>query len=528
MREVDRLTTERLGISQLTLMENAGTKTSDCIWRFVAGRENVRVCVLCGKGNNGGDGFVVARHLKHAGVAVQVLLFGRVEDVHGEAAANLAHWRDGNQIECVNSIADWERLWPNVSAATVIVDALLGTGLRGAPSGPIAQAISDINKLSRNATAPAPALILAVDTPSGLPSDGEGAAGPVLFAHRTVTFTAPKIGQLLGPQADTCGALQVVHIGSPASLVEETGKSAIPWLEPSEFSSLPLVRSWDSNKGKFGHALLVAGSTGKSGAAVLAGLAALRSGAGLVTIAVPAQVQPVIAAAHPEYMTEILETTADGAIESESFGRPNFTRIAYGKSVIAVGPGLGIEPETRQFIVSLVRQTELPIILDADGLNAFDGRSDELSNRKTPFLAVTPHPGEMARLLGVTTPEVQKERVRAALDSAKRWNAHVILKGFHSLIASPTGELFVNTTGNPGLAKGGSGDVLTGILAALTAQFGTKDWPRTLALGVYLHGIAADLLATYEDDISGILGSEVANEVPAARDWLLRELRFGS
>lgn len=529
MREVDRLTTERFGISQLELMENAGRKTAGAVRRIMAGREAVRVCVLCGKGNNGGDGFAVARDLKEAGLAPQVLLFGRVDEVRGDAAMNLARWRDaGNKIEIVAETADWERLWPSVSSATVIVDALLGTGLRGAPAGAIARAISDINRLSRNCTAPTPALILAVDTPSGLPSDGEGAAGPVLFAHRTVSFTAPKIGQLLSPHAEACGAIDVVQIGSPGSLVEETGKSAIRWIDPKEFDSLPLVRPCNSHKGRYGHALLVAGSTGKSGAAVLAGLGALRAGAGLVTIATPGPVQATLAAAHPEYMTEALESTADGAIATNNLHSGNFNRIAEGKTVLAIGPGLGTDSETREFIAALLQETALPVILDADGLNAFVGRANLLRDRKTQFLAITPHPGEMARLLGMSSADVQADRQRIALESAKRWNAHVVLKGFHTLIASPSGQLFVNTSGNPGLAKGGSGDVLTGVLAAMTAQFGATDWLRALALGVYVHGLAADLLAVEGHDPSGMLASEVAEHVPAARAWVLGESQSGA
>ena len=257
-------------------------------------------------------------------------------------------------------------------------------------------------------------------------------------------------------------------------------------------------------------------------------MGALRAGAGLVTIATPDPVQATLAAAYPEYMTESLESSADGAIAENNLHSGNFSRIAEDKTVLAAGPGLGTAPETREFIAGLVHQTALPLILDADGLNAFSIRVNTLHDRKTPFLAITPHPGEMARLLGTTTAEIQNDRVRFALESAKRWNAYVVLKGFHTLIASPHGQLFVNTSGNPGLAKGGSGDVLTGILAALTAQFGTDDWPRVLGLGVYLHGIAADLLARDDEDPSGMLASEVAQEIPAARDWLLRTLRFGA
>ena len=528
MREVDRFTTERYGIPSLQLMENAGRKVADAVRRGVAGRENVRVSVLCGKGNNGGDGFVAARYLKEAKLATRVLLFGKPEEVVGDAAMNLARWRDaGNKIEPVVGEGDWDRVLPEVGSAAVIVDALLGTGLRGAATGVIARAISDINRLSRNATLPRPALILSVDTPSGLPADGDALAGPVLFAHRTVTFTAPKIGQLISHHAECCGALQVVQIGSPADLIEELGKGALRWLGLDEFASLPLVRGADGHKGKYGHVLLVAGSAGKSGAAALSGLGALRVGAGLVTIAVPAQAQLPVTAAHAEYMTEVLESTADGAISKNNLDSGVLARIAEGKTVLGVGPGLGTHPETQEFIARLTAESDLPVILDADGLNAFAGRSELLSRRKNPFLAVTPHPGEMARLLGTTTAKVQENRVAAALDSAKKWNAHVILKGFHTLIASPDGKLFVNTSGNPGLAKGGTGDVLTGILSALTAQFGTTDWVRVLALGVYLHGVAADLLAAENEDVSGMLASEVANAVPRAGEWLLREIRFG-
>jgi len=529
MREVDRLTTERYGIPSLQLMENAGRKVADAIWRVVAGRDSVRVCVLCGKGNNGGDGFVAARYLKEAGLTTRVLLFGKPEDVLGDAATNLARWRDaGNKIEPIVGEEDWDRVLPEAGAATVIVDALLGTGLRGSAGGVVARAISDINRLSRNATLPRPVLILSVDTPSGLPADGDPPAGPVLFAHRTVTFTAPKVGQLILQNAESCGALEVVRIGSPADLIEEIGKGELRWLGPDEFVTLPLVRGADGHKGKFGHVLLVAGSAGKSGAAALSGLGALRAGAGLVTIAVPAQAQIPVTAAHAEYMTEVLESTADGAISKNNLDRGSLARIVAGKTVLAVGPGLGTHPETQEFIARLTAESELPVILDADGLNAFAGRPEQLRRRKTSFLAITPHPGEMARLLGTTTARVQEDRVAAALDSAKKWNAHVILKGFHTLIVSPDGKLFVNTSGNPGLSKGGSGDVLTGILAALTAQFGTADWARVLALGVYLHGVAADLLAAEGEEVSGMLASEVAGAVPGARGWLLKEIRFGA
>ena len=527
MREVDHLTTERYGIPTLQLMETAGRKAADAVWRTVAGLENVRVCVLCGRGNNGGDGFVVARHLKSAKIAVRVLLFGKLEEVRGDAAINLNRWlKDENRIEVIDDVADWERIWPEVCSFTVFVDALLGTGLRGAASGMIGRTINDLNQFSRNATAPRPAFILAVDTPSGLPSDGEAASGPVLYAHWTVTFTAPKIGQLVSPKAEACGVLEVVSIGSPPELVEATGKSGLRCASPDEFASLPLIRAATSHKGTFGHALLVAGSSGKSGAAVLAGLACLRTGAGLTTIATPDAVQSTIASVHPEYMVEALASTESGTIAFANSFSGRFGRILEGKTVLGIGPGLGTHRETQQAIQQIVRETPLPTILDADGLNAFAGKPDLLKDRKSPFLAITPHPGEMARLLGTTSASVQADRLKAASEAAHKWNAHVILKGFHTLIVAPDGRTWVNPSGGPALGKGGSGDVLTGVLAALTAQFGTDDWLRVLALGVYLHGVAADMLSRDEEP-SGILAHQVAQMVPAAREWLLREIQFG-
>lgn len=527
MREVDRLTIERCGISGAQLMETAGGKAMDALWRVVADRESVNICVLCGRGNNGGDGFVVARLLKEEKKKPRVVLFGKPEEVRGDAAANLKKWLDsGGKIETIDSEPEWRKLWPELLDCNVFVDAMLGTGLKGPATGPIAVAIHDINRLSQNATLPHPAFILAVDTPSGLPSDGEPTAGPVLSAHCTVTFTAPKLGQLISAASSACGVLEVVTIGSPDSLVEETGKSPLRWAGSQEFASLPLVRAADSHKGKFGHVLVVGGSTGKSGAAVLAGYASLCAGAGLTTVATPDSVQQIVASAHPEYMTEPLASTSRGTIAHSNIASGRFENILPGKTVLAIGPGSGLESETQDVVRHLVQHVPHPMILDADGLNAFAGLLDALRDRKSEFLCVTPHPGEMARLFGISNAEVQSDRVKAATEAAKRANAYVILKGFHSVLAAPDGRVWVNTTGGPALAKGGSGDVLTGVLAALTGQFGTNDWLRVLALGAYLHGAAADILSR-EEEPSGILSQKVAATIPAARESLLRELQFG-
>ncbi len=548
MREVDRLTTERLGIPGLQLMETAGRCVAEAFREIAdaAGLQPRAICVLFGKGNNGGDGFVVARHLQTAATRVHVYLFARPDELRGDTAANFQRWRElGGGVTSISDETSWESVWSEIAGADVIVDAMFGTGFRGSASGAIGQAIQDINRLSHDATAARPALILAVDTPSGLPSDGQPAEGPVLRAHKTITFTAPKVGQLVSRDSAAVGSMRVVNIGSPAALVEEVGKGALRWAEPEEFAELPLVRAMDGHKGLYGHILIVAGSLGKSGAAIMSGRAALRAGAGLVTVATPDVVLPIVAAAHPEYMTEPLFSTdvgtasmrniADRPTTPESTDRASldssmkaakfrFERIQEGKTVLAVGPGLGMHPETQEFIRSIVKNTYRPVILDADGLNAFAGRADDLRERRSKFVAITPHPGEMARLLDSSTEEVQKDRVKTAQEAAQRWDVHVILKGSHTVVAAPNGQTFINTTGNAGLAKGGSGDVLTGVLAALTGQFKTDDWLRVLALGVYLHGAAADL-AVAGTDPSGLVAGEVAAAVPSARRELLLELQ---
>ncbi|HYL83120.1 MAG TPA: NAD(P)H-hydrate dehydratase [Candidatus Angelobacter sp.] len=531
MREAERLINERYCISTGQLMQQAGKAVSDAVLAFLSRSypsfrqdKNTRVAVLCGKGNNGGDGFVAACHLLQY-ATVRVYLFGSKDVLAGDPAENCRVYLEKGGTVCeVMDEAAWEKAWNEIVWADVVVDALLGTGLRDSPTGLIARTIESLNSFSRSATSPLPSLIVAVDIPSGLPSDGQAACGPVLSAHKTVTFIAPKIGQLVSPDAAQCGELLVSLIGSPPKLADEVGQGTLRWVGPDEFGGLPLIRRANAHKGTFGHVLLVAGSLGKSGAAVLAGGACLRAGAGLTTIATPSVVLPIVATAHPEYMTEPLASTEEGTAKGTSGNLLSFAKLLEGKTVLGIGPGLGTHRDTQQFIVDLVFRCELPIILDADGLNAFVGRSDLLASRKSSFLAITPHPGEMARLLGITTAEVEANRVKVAVEAAHRWNAYVVLKGFRTVLCSPEGQVWVNTMGSASLAKGGSGDVLTGVLAALTAQFGTRDWVRVLALGVYLHGAASQGSLGYEDE-SGPLASGIAYGIPMARHNLLREIR---
>jgi NAD(P)H-hydrate epimerase len=525
MREVDRLTTERYGIPSLQLMENAGTQFFEFLRSHYDDTAASRAAVLCGKGNNGGDGFVVAWLLQEKGLKPSVYLFAEQDAVRGDAAENLARLKkSGAKIQEITTCTQWERIRSEIANSRLIVDALLGTGLKGQVEGLLASVIEDVNKISRNATSLHPEAIVAVDSPSGLPSDGEPSEGAVIHAHVTVTFTAPKIGQLVSRNSACCGRLHVRDIGSPRELIEELGKGQIRWIEPREFLQLPLVRQVDSHKGTFGHVLVIAGSLGKSGAAILAGRGALRSGAGLVSVATADAILPIVAGAQAELMTEPLASTKAGTIAAANGKAGRIGALLEGKTLLAIGPGIGTHKETQRFVTSVVRQVELPVILDADGLNAFAGRVRELAKRKTPQLAVTPHPGEMARLLGVSNATVQADRLGTALKAAKAWRAHVVLKGFHTILAAPDGHAFVNTTGNPGMAKGGSGDVLTGILAGTAAQLGMQYWERALALGVYLHGRAGDERIP-QDEETGLLAGEIADTVPHTYHRLLTELR---
>jgi hydroxyethylthiazole kinase-like uncharacterized protein yjeF len=521
MREADRLTTERYGIPGIELMENAGTAIAEFLRQKFADIASRRILVLCGKGNNGGDGLVVARVLKDFGVSAAVLLFANPGSVEGDASVNLKRWqRSLGEFHVVTSEAEWESARAALAEADLIVDALLGTGLRGPVEGLLAAVIEDLN--AARAKRRGKLAVVAVDMPSGLASDTQDFGGSVVSADFTVTLTAPKVGQLVLPHSSCCGTLVVRDIGTPPELLESDPHLKIHWIEPAEFRALRLERDPAANKGNYGHALVVAGSLGKSGAAILAARGVLRSGAGLVTVATPRDVLPIVAAGMPEMMTAPLDATEAGTASLRNLDYGRFDEILRGKSVLAIGPGLSTQQETQQFIRLVVGQTELPMVLDADGLNAFAGLADTLNERRVSSLVLTPHPGEMARLLGTSAKEVQARRLDVALEAAGRWRAHVILKGFHTILATPSGCAYINTTGNPRMATGGTGDVLTGILAGLTAQFGVEDWARVLSLGIYLHGLAGDLAAARVGE-APLVASDLIDAIPEAYSRILAE-----
>jgi ADP-dependent NAD(P)H-hydrate dehydratase / NAD(P)H-hydrate epimerase len=526
MREVDRLTTERYGIPSLSLMENAGKSIADFVSARFRRLESRRIIVLCGKGNNGGDGFVAARHLANAGATPIVILVAAQDEMRGDAATNRDRWqKSGGEVRVVRTSSDWQTVKPSVNSADLIVDALLGTGVKGAVEGLLSEVIHEVNRRERGR------IVIAVDIPSGLPADMDGAASEnrartkdsgddIFAANYTVTFTAPKAGMFLGNATANVGQLLVREIGSPPELVEEVGKGTVRWLETGEFSEFALPRKPDGNKGNYGHALIVAGSVGKSGAAVMASWAALRIGAGLVTAAVPEPVLPLVAVPNPEVMTEPLPATDTGSISLRALEYERFNGIVKGKSVIGIGPGLTTQTETVQFVRAVVgKYLDLPIVLDADGLNAFDGHAQELKAARK-MLALTPHPGEMARLVGSDTKQIQSRRLEVARNAAAEWNAFVILKGHQTVIAAPNGDAWINSTGNAGMATGGTGDVLTGILTGLIAQHGAG--VPALCFGVYLHGLAGDI-AYADSGEAPLMATDLIRSIPRAYQQFFAE-----
>jgi ADP-dependent NAD(P)H-hydrate dehydratase / NAD(P)H-hydrate epimerase len=512
MREVDRLTTKRHRVPSLTLMENAGKSVADFIVARFSDFKRRPIVVLCGKGNNGGDGFVAARHLLKMGANVQAYLVGDPREVKGDAAANLNRWKKASgPLGVIRTSSDYKKLGPKSWENLILVDALLGTGARGAVTGVLREVIDEVNFKAH--------CVVAVDIPSALNADTGAVDGAAIVAQYTVTFTAPKPGLLLGEGPRHVGELIVRDIGSPRELIQETGKGNLLWSEPAEFDRFADPRKPDGHKGDYGHALIVAGSVGKSGAAVLASWAALRAGAGLVTVATPEPVLPIIAAHTPEVMTEPLAATRAGTISERSLEGNLFASILKGKRALAIGPGLTTQDETQSFVRAVLKNhSEVPVILDADGLNAFDGRTAELKNRQG-LLVMTPHPGEMSRLTDLKTGEIQSNRIEIALKSAANWNAVVVLKGHHTVIAAPDGSAYINSTGNPGMGTGGTGDVLTGMLAGLIAQYaqgaGIADFAELVAFGVYLHGLAGDI-AYADHNGAPLMASDLIRAIPRA------------
>jgi ADP-dependent NAD(P)H-hydrate dehydratase / NAD(P)H-hydrate epimerase len=477
MREIDRATSERFGVPSLTLMENAGTAVAEFVISTYPGAK--RVGVVCGKGNNGGDGFVAARKLHEAGKEVSVILLGQPAELRGDASEMFTKL----PVKPVLVRSSEElALQPAKAAlgADLLVDAILGTGFRPPVRGLYAEAISALNA--------AEAPVIAIDVPSGADTDAmDGQEGLIARAQGIVTFTAPRPAHVFG--ALTEGPIVITPIGSPDQAIVSALNLYVT--TPADIAPLIAPRPRDSNKGMYGHVLLIGGSLGKAGAAAMAGMSGLRAGAGLLTVATAKSVLPTVAGFHPELMTEPLEETEEATISLQALKSGKLDDLAAKKTVLAIGPGISRQAETSELVREAVRKYKMPIVLDADGLNAFEGRAEEL-NGKGRSIVITPHPGEMARLIGGSVADVQKDRLKIARDFAREHQLIVVLKGDRTLIASPDGETWVNTTGNPGLATGGTGDILTGMVAGFIGQH-TNCIFRAVTAAVYLHGLAGNV-----------------------------------
>ena len=501
MRAADRLTIEEIGVPSIVLMENAGRQVVAAIEASCADLALSRVAVLCGRGNNGGDGFVVARAMAQRGLEVVVFLAGRVADVHGDARTNLDIVRRlGVTVEEVPDAAAWERHGPEVAVCDLVVDALVGTGLTAPLAGLLEAIVTDINGTGLP--------VVSIDLPSGVSADTPQVLGACIRARVTVTLAAPKIPLVLAPAADRAGELVVAEIGIPARVIDDLEGPRLELLTPAHVRSRIPVRARDAHKGDCGHVVLVAGSPGKTGAARLAGLGALRSGAGLVTVATPASSASLVASV-PEYMTAALVETDVGTVAPAALEAV----LALPADVLAVGPGLGVGNGPRALVRGLVERTPGPLVLDADALNVLADDPTVLGARRDRETVVTPHPGEMARLAGTTTTDVQGNRIDYARACATEHGVHVVLKGARSILATPDGAVFINPTGNPGMASGGTGDVLTGVVAAWWAQL--RDPAAAMTVGVHVHGLAGDLAVERVGE-TALTASDLAAQLGAA------------
>ena len=500
MREMDRRTMEEFGIPGRVLMENAGRGATDILCSHVKDITRKKVAIVCGKGNNGGDGFVIARCLAERGVYVVVFLLAPARELKGDAKANL------DLVQKMGlplfEITDQDIFLEQRNAMRgydVWVDAILGTGISTPVKGLYGDVIEFINQAN--------AFVFAVDIASGLFAD-TGQCGMCIKADATATFGFSKVGQAVMPGFRLTGRLHVVDIGIPKSIARAVG--ARHRLVSPELVGPALIRPEHIHKGDLGHLLVVAGSPGKTGAAAMASMSAMRAGTGLVTLAAPQSLCSILEGHVIEAMTAPLAETQDGGVAESA--RDAIQKLLPGKSALAIGPGLGTNEETGKLVQALILESPVPIVADADALNLIAHNTTILKRAPSPII-LTPHPGEMARLTGLSTREVQNDRMGIARKFAQKHNVHLVLKGAKTVVAHPDGLVCINPTGNPGMASGGMGDVLTGLIAGFLAQgLGPE---RSARLGVFVHGAAADLLAGNVASV-GYLATDVMNTIPRA------------
>ena len=499
MRELDRQAIEGRGIPGLDLMENAGRAVAEAAHRLTEGCLQRPIVVVCGRGNNGGDGLVAARHLALMGRSVQVFLAAKAAEVAGDAATNLKRLVEVSLTAI--EVDSPERVARACASAGLVIDALLGTGLSGEVAGLAGELIEAVNGCGRR--------VLAVDIPSGLSADSGRPLGRAVRADYTVTMGLPKLGLFMFPGADYAGQVSVANIGLPGDLIAAC-PSAADLIGPEWVRLLLPERKRTAHKGDFGRVLVIAGSVGMTGAACLCAEAALRAGAGLVTVGCPESLNDILEVKLTEAMTFPLPETYERTLDTRALAL--ILELAEGATVLAIGPGISRHPDTALLVQRLVGRVDKPMVVDADALNALAEAPGLLQGEHAPTI-LTPHPGEMARLMGISTEYVQSHRTEICGTAAERFRSVIILKGAYSLLAEVGRPLTINPTGNPGMASGGTGDVLTGAVAGLLAQ-GLLPFEAACA-GAYLHGLAGDLAAG-EVGEAGLVAGDVVEALPDA------------
>ncbi|MBI4950091.1 MAG: NAD(P)H-hydrate dehydratase [Deltaproteobacteria bacterium] len=498
--EIDRRAVVDYGIEPIQLMENAGQGVADAVLRALAAFTSKRVSVLVGRGNNGGDGFVAARKLKNAGVEATVFALSRVEDLKNDALSNAKEWaRMGGETAVISTPEDLENSKPALRHSSIIVDAIFGTGLRSEVEGLAASVIDFVNGLDK--------MIVAVDIPSGIDAGSGRVLGRSIRASFTVTMALPKVGLVLYPGRDYAGPFEVVDIGAPRALIDDpsirynliTAEMLRGFLKP---------RRADTHKATYGHLLVLAGSPGMTGAAYMTAMAAMRTGAGLVTVGVPQSLHDIMEAKTVEAMTAGLPETTDKALGLVSW--PRVRELLRDKAALVIGPGVGNRNDIYLLIEKIASGIECPLLIDADGLNAISGDVSFLKSMKAPVV-LTPHPGEMARLLKTTVKDVQADRVASALKLSALTGGTVVLKGASTVIAGTDGQIYINTTGNAGLATAGTGDILAGMIGALLAE-GYSPVEASIA-GVHIHGLAGDAVRDATGEI-GMIATDLLPRIP--------------
>lgn len=506
MQELDRRAIKEYGIPGRDLMEQAGRGCAEHILAAYGTRRSKRVVILAGKGNNGGDGYVIARYLLEKEWQVLVIVLAGRDSISGDAETNLMLLPEDSIRFCPGEGELTENYTDDLQQADVLVDALLGTGLRSDLTGVYLEAVELINA--------APGKVVAVDIPTGIHGTTGRILGQTVHANMTVTFGVAKLGHVLYPAAEHVGRLVIVDIGIPPQLMQE----AVGYDFLNEKLMAPLVKRRDrqAHKGTYGHCLIVAGSTGKTGAAALAANSAVRTGSGLVTLAVPESLNQILEIKTTEAMTLPLPDAGSGHLTIHSLVA--LEKQLSGKNALAIGPGIDRRPASVTVVQTLIETVSLPMVIDADGLNALAEDTSILHRRRSPNIVLTPHPGEMSRLLGSAIPDVAAIRISVAQEFARTFGVYVVLKGARTIIAAPNGMAAINGSGNPGMASGGMGDVLTGIIVSLLGQ-GYSAW-NACRLGVYIHGLAGDLVAMEQGEI-GMTATDLMARIPLALNRLL-------